>query len=182
MSVSSSPSKSLESPGHSVAEMQQLAAAQLSLRSRVGYTVLLVASLTMAVAVGSLWATEPSLPARTHAAFGVIVGMALAWSVFATWVLTRRRVLLGMDRVLAAKIGMGFSALSTVGMWSVGYWSGMGRPAYVGALVNGALCVVAAMLFVRARRRLEVLVRRRRELEDGLKVTVLSRRPDRTME
>jgi len=31
-------------------------------------------------------------------------------------------------------------------MRSVGYWAGMGRPAYVGALVNGALCVVAAML------------------------------------
>jgi ABC-type antimicrobial peptide transport system permease subunit len=94
--------------------------------------------------------------------------MALTRSVFATWVLSQRRVLLGTDRVLAAKIGLAFSAMTTTGMLSVADWAGMGRSAYVGALVNGALCVVAAILLVRARRRLEALSRRRRELERHL--------------
>jgi hypothetical protein len=164
----SSESRPVESPRLSVADVQQLAAAQLSVGSRVGYTVLLVVSITMAAGVGSLWATEPSLPTRTHVAFACIVGMALTWSVFATWVLARRRVLLGTDRVLAAKIGLAFSAMATTGIVSVGYWGGVGRPAYVGGLVNSALCVVAAVLFVRARRRLETLSRRRRELERHL--------------
>lgn len=167
MDASSRP-RSLESPRTSIADIQQLAAAQLSVRSRLGYILLLVMSLTIAAAVGSLWATEALLPARTHAAFAAIVGMALTWSVFATWVLSRRRILFGTDRVLAAKIGLAFSALATVGMFSVGYWGGVGRSAYLGALVNVGLCTVAAVLLVRARRRLEALLRRRKELERHL--------------
>src|SRR5678815_4371066 len=97
-----SDARSIDTPARSVADIQQLAAAQLSLPSRVGHTALLMVSVTMAVAVGSLWATEPSLPMRTQMAFAVIVAMSLGWTVFAMWVLTRRRVLLGTDRVVAA--------------------------------------------------------------------------------
>ncbi|MEO7190337.1 MAG: hypothetical protein ABI051_04720 [Vicinamibacterales bacterium] len=159
---------SSESPRPSVADVQRLAASELSTGSRVGYTVLLVAALTVAVAIGSLWATEPTLPMRTHLGFAVIVAMALTWVLFSAWVLTYRRALLGRDRVLSATIGIVFSAVAAGGMLSVGYWGGMGRPAYLGALMNGALCAAAATLRRRARRRLEALSRRRQELERHL--------------
>ncbi len=64
----------------SVSDIQQLAAAQLSRPSRLGHALLLVASLTMALAVGSLLATEPALPMRTKVAFALIVILALAYA------------------------------------------------------------------------------------------------------
>jgi hypothetical protein len=152
-------------PRPSIADVQRLAAVHLSPVSRVGYTVLLVVSLTTAVAMGSLWVTEPSLPARTHAAFAVMVTMSLTWATLAGWVLMRRRVLLGIDRVLSATVGVVFSGIAAVGMASVGYWGGAGRPAYGGALVDVGLCAVAVLLLIRARRRLAELARRRTELE-----------------
>ncbi len=160
---------SIESPRVSIAEIQHLAADQLSLRSRIGHTLVLVVSLTMAVGVGSLWVTEPSLPLRAHVAFAMIVSMALTWSGFATWILFRRRVLLGTDRVIAARIGVAFSGLATVAMLALGYWGGAGRPAYLAGLINGGLFLCAMVLLVRAQRRLAALVLRRRELEQHLK-------------
>lgn len=155
-------------PGAAIADMQRLAAAHLSLPSRLGHTVLLVVSLTVATAIGSLWATEPALPARAHAGFAAVVGIALAWAAFAGWVLARRRVLFGADQVLAATMALAFTALGAVGFVAVGYWGGAGRAAYVGALVHAALFGVAAVLLVRARRRVDSLSRRRRELEQQL--------------
>jgi hypothetical protein len=160
-----SESQPVDTPRLSVADIQQLAAAQLSLGSRVGYALLLMASLTVATGVASLWVTEPSLPTRTSVAFACIVSMALTWSGFAAWVLTRRRVLLGTDRVLATQIALSFSACATVGMLSLGYWGGVGRPAYAAGILNSALFLIAASLFVRARHRLNMLSRRRGELE-----------------
>ena len=159
-------------PRPAVADVQRFAASQLSVRSRVGYTVLLAASTTIAVAIASVWATEPALPMRTHIAFALIVGLALTWVVFAAWVLTRRRALLGRDRILSSTIGLVFSAVATAGMLSVGYWGGAGRPAYLGAVVNGVLCAGATMLLVRARREVDALSRRRAELERQLRPDV----------
>ncbi|MEO6212707.1 MAG: hypothetical protein ABIP65_03670 [Vicinamibacterales bacterium] len=170
--MTSSETRKIDSPRISVTDIQRLAAAQLSLPSRVGHALLLAVSLTMAAAVGSLWATEPWLPARTHIAFALIVSMGLAWAVFAAWVLARRRVLLGTDRVVAARMGLAFSAVCTLGMLAVGYWGGAGRPAYLAALVESPLCVVAAVVLVNARRRVETLSRRRMELERQLGVEV----------
>jgi hypothetical protein len=145
--------------------MQRLAAGQLSIPSRFGHTLLLLASLTMAVGVGSLWATEPSLPTRTHIAFAMILGVAISWSVFAAWVLIRRRVLFGRDRVVAATMGLAFAGLFTACMLAVGYWGGMGKAAYAGALAESAMCAVAAVLLVNARRRVAAFTRRKQELE-----------------
>jgi hypothetical protein len=163
--MTSSDIRSIDSPKVTVADIQQFAAAQLSLPSRMGHVALLVVSLTMAVAVGSLWATEPSLATRTRIAFAVLVSLNLGWAVFATWVLARRRVLLGTDRVVAATMALGFSTVCAAGMLAVGYWGGVGTPAYTAALVESPLCIVAAMLLVRARRRVDALRRRQRELE-----------------
>jgi hypothetical protein len=134
----------------------------------MGHVLLLVMSLMVAAAIGSLWATEPSLPPRTHAAFALIVTAAMAWAIFSAWVLARRRVLLGTDRVLAARMGLTFSALGAVGMGALGYWGEAGRGAYFAALMQVALCGLAGVLLLRARRRAEALVRRRRQIEQEL--------------
>jgi hypothetical protein len=168
VTLSSSEFHSPDSPRVSIADVQRLAAGELSLPSRFGHALLLVVSVTMAVAIGSLWATESSLPLRTQVAFALIVSVALAWSVFAAWVLTRRRVLFGRDRVVAARMGLAFSALFTAGMLAVGYWGGAGRPAYAGALVESLFCGAAAVLLVNARRRVAGMERRKRELERQL--------------
>jgi hypothetical protein len=130
----------------------------------MGHALLLVMSLMMAAAIGSLWATEPSLPPRTHVAFGFIVRAALAWGIFSAWVLTRRRVLFGADRVLAARWGRPstFSTLGAVGIPALGYSGRAGRGPYLGALTQTALSAVAVVLLVRAQRRVEALSRRRR--------------------
>jgi hypothetical protein len=171
VTLSSSEFHPADVPRVSIADVQRLAAGELSLPSRFGHALLLVVSLTMAVAVGSLWATEPSLPMRTQVAFALIVSVALAWSVFAAWVLTRRRVLFGSDRVVAARMGLAFSGLFTAGMLAVGYWGGVGRPAYVGALVESLFCGAAGVLLVNARRRIVVFERRRKELERQLGIS-----------
>jgi hypothetical protein len=158
----------IDSPRPSVADVQRLSAAHLSLPSRIGHALLLVAALTVAAAVGSLLATESSLPLRTRVAFLLIVGIGLAWAVFAAWVLARRRVLFGTQRVVAARMGLVFSALCAIGMWAVGYCADFGRPAYVGALAESLLCVVAAVLLVKAHRRVQELSHRKRELERQL--------------
>jgi hypothetical protein len=174
---SSRPQPSIDSPRPTVADIQRLAAAQLSLPSRIRHVVLLVVSVMIAATIGSLWATEPSLPPRTHVAFALIVSAALAWAIFALWVLARRRVLFGTDRVLAARMGLTFSAVGAVGMAALGYWGGVGRAAYLGALVQAALCAVALVLLVGAQRHVASLARRRREIEDRSDRTVPDRHP-----
>ena len=170
MTISSQLQQPIDSPRPSVADIQRLTAAQLSLPSRMGHALLLVWSLMMAAAIGSLWVTEPSLPPRTQVAFAFIVSAALAWAIFSAWVLTRRRVLLGADRVLAARMGLTFSALGALGMGALGYWGDAGRGAYLGALMQTALCGLAALLLIRAQRRVEVLSRRRRQIEEQFPV------------
>ncbi len=165
-SDSSRPQSSIEVPRPSVADIQRLAAAELSLPSRMGHAALLVLSVMMAATIGSLWATEPSLPRRTHIAFAIIVGVALAWAIFALWVLARRRLLFGADRVLAARMGLTFSAVGAIGIGVLGYWGELGRGAYLAALVQAALCGVALVLLVRAQRHVAALARRRRAIEN----------------
>src|SRR5690349_8388004 len=152
----------------SVGDMQRLVSAQLSLPSRLGHVSLLIVSLMMAAGIGSLWATEPALPPRTQLGFALIVAGSIAWAMFATWVLARRRILFGADRVVAATMGLVFSTIGATGMMALGYWGGVGRGAYAGAVMHGALSGMAALLLVKARRRVEVLSRRRQELDHRL--------------
>jgi hypothetical protein len=157
-------------PRPSVTEVQQLVAGHLSARARWGYVLLLLVSLAVAVAIGSLWATEPTLPVRTQLAFAVIEGIAFGWVVFALWVLHYRRPLFGVDRVIAARMGLGFSLLGAAGMLGVGYLASMGRPAYVAAGIELGLAALAAGLLIRARRRMAQLQHRRQEIEGRLPV------------
>jgi hypothetical protein len=144
----------------SVEEMQQLVNGELSLGSRVGYTALLLVALGMAGAVGSLWLTEPSLPARTQVAFGAIVVIGVSWVAYAAWVLTRRRVLLAGHRVIATRMAVAFSALFVAGALAV---------RMVAAAAFGALMLaVAIAMLLHARSRFAQLMERRRALERSL--------------
>lgn len=144
----------------SVEEMQRRVSTELSVRSRVGYTALLLVALFGAVAIGSLWLTEPSLPVRTQVAFAGLVAIGLSWVAFAAWVLTRRHVLLAGHRIVAARMAVAFCALFTVGSLVVG-----GRAGYAAAGTGVVLLVVAVAMLRSARRRFEELMERRRALE-----------------
>ncbi len=152
----------------SAADVRRLVAAELSLPSRLGHTMLLVVSLGGAGVTGALLATEPALPLRTSIALAAMVAVGLSWAAFATWVLTRRRVLLAEHRVVAARMATGFTALFTLGAWGIGRWGEFGRGADAAVAVGLVMLAVAVSVLVRARRRFHELSRRRAELERRL--------------
>lgn len=146
----------------SIKDMQARVARELALPSRLGYTALLVSALAMAGLTGSLWATEPSLPARTQAAFGASVVIGLAWAGFAAWVLARRRVLFANHRIYAARMATAFSGVFLTG--AVLLRDRLG----VGAIATAAVMfVIACAALAGAHRRHARLVERRRSLESG---------------
>jgi hypothetical protein len=152
----------------SPAALRHLADTELSVRSRVGHVALLVASLLMAIAIASLWLTEPALPLRAHVAFAAMVGIGLSWAGFSVWVLARRRVLLARHSVVAGRMAVTFTALFVVGALIVGYTSA-GAGGYVAAGLGAVMLGVAIALLVRARRRFAALMERRQTLERELR-------------
>jgi len=149
----------------SVEEMQRMMNEELSLRSRIGYTALLLVGLGGAVAIGSLLLTEPSLPARTQVAFALLVAIGLSWAAFATWVLTKRRVLLAGHRIVAGRMAVAFSALFVAGTIALRM--------YAAAVFGAVLAIVAIAMLVHARRRFAQLMERRRVLERSLVMLLL---------
>jgi hypothetical protein len=158
----------LNSPRVSAVEMQRLISAELSLRSRLGYAALLLVALAVTIAIASLWLTEPSLPLRTHIAFGVMVGIGVSWAVYAAWVLTRRRVLLAGHQVIAARMAVAFTTIFVIGSLALGIWGSVGRSAYAAAALGSVMLMVAVAMLLSARRRFEELMQRRRTLEQEL--------------
>ena len=148
-------------------EIQEMAADRMSMGSRLRYVALLLVAAAGAVVAGSLWLTEPALPARTQVAFALLLAINLSWVGFATWVLTRRRVLLARHAVVSARMAVGFSALFAVGAWAIGHWSG-GPSMYAASACGLVMLAVAIALLVRADRRFAQLVERRREIERAL--------------
>lgn len=137
---------------------------ELSRRARLGHVVLLMASLCGGLAVGSLWLTEPALPLRTHAAFFVLVLMALGWAWHAIRVLRTRAVLLAVHRVRAGWLSVlcssAFTLAGLVAWWFTGW-----RPGGVAAVSGAVLTMAAVAVLLRARRRRSVLLARLCELE-----------------
>ena len=96
-----------------------------------------------------------------------MVAIGLSWVCFAAWVLTRRRILLGKDRVVASRMAVAFNGLFVAGC-------------VVAAAITGAASALAAMalglvmfgvaagLSIRARRQFEHLTPRRQQLEREL--------------
>jgi hypothetical protein len=146
--------------------LADLIAREVSLLSRIKYTVLLIAGGGMAALVGALWATEPELPLRTHLSFAAIVLVGLGWAGLAGWVLSKRRPLFALDRVIAASIALAASLIFTLGS----VWIAQARAAQtalVAVMAIGATTVAAsARLLWSAVSRRSQLKQRLDELED----------------
>jgi hypothetical protein len=164
------PSVHESKPVISVADMQRRLATELSTSARLGYVVLLISSVAMVVVLTTLWISEPVLPARTQWAFGLMMLIATSWIVFAIWTLARRRVLLVRHRLIAARMGVGFSAafvaffLLLVAVGAIE--SATGRV----ALSMAVPLLLAALMRLRVvRRQYNHLTSRYRELDAGLR-------------
>lgn len=151
------------------AAIQALIRREVRFPSRLGYTALLVAGLLMAGVTAALLATETGLPSRTRIAFGALTVIGLAWSVFAGWVLARRRVLFAAHRVAGAAMALLFTGLFTLGAVLAGRVPDMGDGWIAAAIVGAAMFVAAGVLLVRARSQRTALVRRRTELERAVR-------------
>jgi len=145
-------------------DLPRLLDAELSRPSRFLHVALLLASLTMTVVVASLWLTEPALPTRTQAAFGLMVLIGLSWAAFAVWVLIARRTLLGRDRIVAGRMAVTFTTTFIVGALALGFMNG-GTAAYAAAAMGLALLAGAGALLKRAHRQVAALTARRATLE-----------------
>ena len=156
-----------DSSALSTANLPRLLDAELSRPSRLGHVALLLVSMAMTVVVVSLWLTEPPLPLRTRLAFGVMTVIGLSWTVFAGWVLTTRRVLLGRDSLVAGRLAVVFTTVFVAGALLVGYSAG-GRAPIAAAAIGVGLLGVAIALLVRAQRRVARLTARRDALEREL--------------
>ena len=145
-------------------DLRQLTALELSLPSRLRYVALLVGASTMSAIVIALLVTEPKLPVRTSVALGVMAVIGVSWIVFAAWVLTRKRVLLGSHRIIAGRLAVIFSAVFVIGALSVGLMTSQASP--IAAAAMGAVMLsVAVTMLARAKRQFVQLSRRRDELQ-----------------
>lgn len=145
-------------------ELQRLTARTLSPAARYGHVALLLIALAMSVLLAALLATEPALPARTRAAFTAMLLIGGGWIAYSTWVLRQRRPLMAQHRVVA-------------GVMSVVFTGAFFASALVAALVTNhivaataavagaTLLALAIAVLIQARRRVEELQTRRRELE-----------------
>lgn len=144
----------------------RLADAELSLRVRVAHIALLLVSLLMTTSIVSLWLTEPSLPIRTHVAFGAMTVIGLAWTMFAARVLTERRVLYARHRVIAGRMAVTFTAAFVVGALAI-VWTRESAAGYVAAGIGAMMLVAAVLLLRRWQRTLAQLIERGRVLEQS---------------
>ena len=143
---------------------RRVASAELALPSRFAHGALLAAAVAMTVVVLSLLLTEPVLPARTRLAFALMTAIGTGWSVYAGWVLARRRTLLGRQRVVAGWLALVFTSLFTAG----GFWIGIAGSVPAGLAAGGmglALVAIALSLLLKAYRRKADLEKRLRQLE-----------------
>lgn len=86
-------------------------ARELGPRPRARHGLGLLTTVTAAVALLTLWATEPALPLRTQLAFGALLGLDLVWAAFFARVLFYKQAWFGHPRVEATTIGLGASLL-----------------------------------------------------------------------
>ncbi|GIF25494.1 CHASE2 domain-containing sensor protein [Actinoplanes tereljensis] len=133
--------------------------APLSLRRRLGYLAVLLAGLGGALLTGTLWATEPALPGRTAAAFGLLTTVGLGWAGYGGWALTRRAPLYARDRVIAAWIALAAWLAGGAGVAALAATRGS-FPAGM-AVVVAVLGAAAAVNLVVAHRRRAALRRLR---------------------
>jgi hypothetical protein len=145
-------------------DLRQLTALELSLPSRLRYLALLLAASTMSAIVIALLVSEPMLPMRTSIALGVMAVIGVSWMIFAAWVLTRKRVLLGSHRIVAGRLAVVFSTVFVIGALSVGLTTSNASP-FAAAAMGAVMLSVAVTMLARAKRQFAQLSKRRDELQ-----------------
>ena len=140
--------------------------AELSLKARVAHVALLLVALIATAGLLSLWLTEPALPARTHAAFALLVAINVSWTLYALRVLTHRRVLFARHRIIAGRMAVTFTSVFLAGAVAVGVTTGAAA-AFLAAGLGVGMLVAAVAVLARAHRAHARLTARRLELERG---------------
>jgi hypothetical protein len=155
----------MESTSLTIEQVQDMVRRELSAPTRIGYLLMFLITMTAAGLIGTLWLTEPGpLPLRTHMAFAALVAINVAWSVLFGWVLTKRKVLLALHRVIAGWMALLFCGVFLVVGLTIAVIK-MNTTALIAIGLVGSVQVVAAVvMLVRARRRRRQLLERRNEL------------------
>lgn len=145
-------------------ELRSITERALSPRSRYLHVLLLLLSTTMGLLCISLLLTEPRLPMRAQVSFVVMSGIAVAWIVYAIWVLRNRRTLMAGQRIVAGRMAVAFSGIFLVA--SAGMLIVVGKPLHiVVAIMASGMLLAAIAILIRAHRHAAKLLSRRRELE-----------------
>jgi hypothetical protein len=147
----------------SLQAVRNLAGSELSLKSRLGYVVLLLVASGMTVVILSLWLTEGDLPRRTQLAFGVMSLIGVSWTVFSVWALAARRPLFARDRVIAGSMAVIFTSLFLVGAMAAVILAN-NAASYVVLGTAVAMLAIAVWILLGARRRFADLLARREML------------------
>jgi hypothetical protein len=152
----------------SIANIRNLASGELSLKARIGYVALLLASAPMTAVIASLWLTEPHLPARARVALGVMTLIGASWAALSLWALTTRRVLLARDRVIAGRMAVAFTGVFVAGA-ATSCAVSMSAAAFASLATGVVMFAIALRIWSQARRRFTELHSRRAELERQLR-------------
>jgi hypothetical protein len=134
----------------------------VSLRRRILSTIAMLGGLTGAAVIGLLWATEPGLPLRTQAAFGLLVVIGLCWAAYGSWVLTRKTPLFALDRVVAAWLALAATGLLTIMTAVITTMRHHAEPALFA--IVALLLVLSTVNLARSRAHRAKLLRRKQEL------------------
>jgi hypothetical protein len=84
--------------------------------------------------------------------------------IFATWVLTRQRILLSSHRIVAGRLAVVFSTLFVIGALSVGLTTSNASP-FAAAAMGAVMLAAAVAMLARAKRHFAQLSKRRDELQ-----------------
>ena len=144
-------------------ELRQLTISELSWAPRLRYVALLLSASTMSAVVFALLLTEGSLPLRTTIALSALGVIGVSWVIFAGWVLSRRRVLLGRHGVIAGRLAVTFTSVFVGGAAFTGFATGRSA-GFAAAALGGVMLCIAVSALARARRRFSALSARRQEL------------------
>ena len=149
-------------------DVRRMLRAELSFRTRAMYLTGLLLTTTFAVALLSLWLTEPRLPARTHVAFALLVIINISWSTLCGWALAQKKVLYARQGVIAGRLAVLWSAMFVVGALAAGYASGHTGAGFLAALMGTVLLGGGLVVLRGATRRHHQLLQLKQSLEAAL--------------
>lgn len=148
-------------------QLRELTEKMLSPMGRYAHVLLLVAAACMGLLVLALLLTEPALPLRTQAAFGVMLLIAASWVGYSAWTLTHRRPLMHAHRVVAGTLASAFSGLFAVAALTAAAMTHSQAALLAGGLGTLMLTIALALL-IKARRQRRALLARRDALQRAL--------------